>query len=800
MTKKNLLVAIALPLAFAACSSEDVLTESQELQQGQYNVEKVNAVFGTDGAESRLATGWMENLEAGKDMLGLAWLGDGENVEINGKAFQNHPLYTQANGNLKPETSIYVGEYFSYYPYDAKTVSVANVNFSVANQPLTTVYNDIAKNSIWVSPKWTTVTSTGVDADGEAGIEKPTAIYPRLLTNRVRLALDFVNHNIAQGNTSINYIQVGYLHNNEPKSVVSFKYSPLTPDATGETLAQDFWATKTINDVQKAGEATTGYIKLQSEPYEVLADAEGVGFFYNALPMTERPSVSTDIFVMLNTTYGNIYIQKPFNTVAYTRGEEGYDVYPDAVAPFGECKSFVYKLNKLGKFEIEVNFLTALMNGMCVENDAHLNKLLNYYAQYKKGTIYDEYNSTTETGIVLKLEVGEFELSKENIALLREINAEKDLILLDWCEGHSRAVANKLVVTGGEEVPELSHVFVNPTEVYLSEEEWTWNDDEAKEMGNVPSITNEGVLNFDAGIVEVEEEEFALNNAGTMNLTGKTNFLLDVNNNRVINIAKEAQFRIAGATLINDVTAVTGVRTGVWGEIYNEGRLMLIEQTGAEIHNYGYIKHSEGAYTLISHNQSLGASINDGFNIANNKLGIIEVNSDKDNEQITVYKSGYKGLIVATWIPTADNKYVKPENCVYNYLIVKDNIEFTTLEMPAVIEFKGQNLEYTSNSIMYDEEFPTCPKSVECVIVDAGSDVTIMKGSSMRLECAYVKGDIYNAGEYQNSGQWKKLSKKVNNQTINYYGWSPNLENPDYVIYFGGHERDNLNVGTSVNN
>lgn len=792
MTKKNLLVAIALPLAFTACSSEDVLTESQELQQGQYNVEKVNAVFGTDGAESRLATGWMENLEAGKDMLGLAWLGDGENVEINGKAFQNHPLYTQANGNLKPETSIYVGEYFSYYPYDAKTVSVANVNFSVANQPLTTVYNDIAKNSIWVSPKWTTVTATGVDADGEAGIEKPTAIYPRLLTNRVRLALDFVNHNIAQGNTSINYIQVGYLNNNEPKSVVSFKYSPLTPDATGETLAQDFWATKTINDVQKAGEATTGYIKLQSEPYEVLADAEGVGFFYNALPMTERPSVSTDIFVMLNTTYGNIYIQKPFNTVAYTRGEEGYDVYPDAVAPFGECKSFVYKLNKLGKFEIEVNFLTALMNGMCVENDAHLNKLLNYYAQYKKGTIYDEYNTTTGEGIVLKLEAGEFELSKENIALLREINAEKDLILLDWCEGHSRAVANKLVVTGGEEVPELSHVFLHETAVYLSEEDWTWNEDEPKEMGNVTSITNEGTLNVAAAFVTVENEEninFMLNNDATMNLTAVSVFQIDATNNGVINIAKSAEYRADASTLVNTVTNVTGVRTGVWGVINNEGKLVLVENTNAEIHNYGYIKHSEGAYTLISHNQTSGATIKNALS-ATNKLGIIEVDSEREDEQVAVYQgnSCAKGIIVKTWIPTADNKYVKPENRVYNYLIVKDNIKFDDFTViPQFVEFEGQELNYSLEDNDWIYSLSSKP-NFQCVIVDADSDVTITKGSSMVLECAYVKGNIYNAGTWK-MGPWTKSGETYNVST----------RANDYQIYFGGATTDYTHVGTSVN-
>ena len=375
MTKKNLLVAMALPLAFAACSSEDVLTESKELQ-GQYNVEKVNALFGMDEAESRLATGWHSSLEAGKDMLGLAWLGDGENVTINGKAFQNHPLYTQAGGNLKPETSIYVGEYFTYYPYDVTTVSVNNVNFSVANQPLTTVYNDIAANSIWISPKWTTVAKANDEGvDGEAGISKPTAIYPRLFTNRVRLALEFENTDIEQGNTFINSVQVGYLENGT-KSVVAFQYAPEN-EVTSESPAQDFWANMGINEAGTLSAAPVnpgypypaadtyvgltnpqyGFIKLQSEPYEVLADAEGVGFFYNALPMIGTPTINTQVFLALNTTYGNIYSQEPISLVAYTHtgnAEKPYDEYPDGVPGYTSVKnSFVSKFNKLVKIEIK---------------------------------------------------------------------------------------------------------------------------------------------------------------------------------------------------------------------------------------------------------------------------------------------------------------------------------------------------------------------------------------------------------------------------------------------------------------
>jgi len=134
--KKYLYSALALPLLFA-CSAED-LPEKKVLGNDQFaGIEKVDATFSMDeGAKTRMATEW--SLEEG-DRYGFAWLTDAHTADpaytaligIDGKAYQNHPL-TQTGSIFKPATSIYVGKYFLYRPYDETVVSPDTINFSLA--------------------------------------------------------------------------------------------------------------------------------------------------------------------------------------------------------------------------------------------------------------------------------------------------------------------------------------------------------------------------------------------------------------------------------------------------------------------------------------------------------------------------------------------------------------------------------------------------------------------------------------------------------------------------------------------
>ena len=192
---KKLIFAMGLTAMMVACSSEDVLTDVQNSQESDLfaGIEKVDAQFNM-GAESRLATEW--GLEVG-DRVGFAWLKDYDGVLTQtGAAYQNHPLNAVSESTLRPETSIYVGEYFTYYPYDESVVSIDNINFAIpAKQDLLMTWNAMAKNAIFISPKWTSVSYSIYD-DGEPGISKSFKIYPAQFSNGARLNLDYKNNKV----------------------------------------------------------------------------------------------------------------------------------------------------------------------------------------------------------------------------------------------------------------------------------------------------------------------------------------------------------------------------------------------------------------------------------------------------------------------------------------------------------------------------------------------------------------------------------------------------------------------------
>ena len=112
--------------------------------------------------------------------------------------------------------------------------------------------------------------------------------------------------------------------------------------------------------------------------------------------------------IVINTTYGCITITKPVNEIAYTLFTKNNATtsmdQPDGVTtdktganlPDGKfftfAESFVQVLGKNGEFRTEVDFSTAVMNGMHVKDNDHLLQLLRYYRDYKLNTVYAEDN------------------------------------------------------------------------------------------------------------------------------------------------------------------------------------------------------------------------------------------------------------------------------------------------------------------------------------------------------------------------------------------------------------------------
>ena len=264
--KKYLFGALALPLLFA-CSSDDLL-EKKVVSNDQFaGIEKVDATFSmAEGSTTRMATDWA--LEEG-DQYGFAWLGDGTVIPGDGRAYQNHPLIQKGN-IFEPQTSIYVGDYFLYRPYDKTVVDIENINFkSLETQTLSDgmggdSWKALAAGTIIIGDKWTNVTKGGwTDLAGntwdKAGIKEHYNIYAAIFSNQTGLDLSYVKNNVdfggkaISGATDISYtypagstIGAADIYKIEATltgATQSFQYAP-SAEPNGAAHDGNFWETQ----------------------------------------------------------------------------------------------------------------------------------------------------------------------------------------------------------------------------------------------------------------------------------------------------------------------------------------------------------------------------------------------------------------------------------------------------------------------------------------------------------------------------------------------------------------------------
>ena len=612
--KKYLYSALALPLLFA-CSSDD-LFEKEAVSNDQFaGIEKVDATFSMDEGTTRF-DGGVWNTEEG-DLWGFAWEGDGTVVPVGtGVAKQNHNLI-QTNGIFTPQTSIYVGDYFLYRPYDKTTVSPQAINFtSLEEQPLaegfastTQAWKDLAKTAINIGDKWTNVTPTGwTDAADKtwdkAGIKESYKIYAAMFSNQTGLDLTYVKNNptfaaaaTITGATDINYpiaagTEVGSADIYEATvdlngQAKSFTYAP-TKEPNTATHSGSFWADK--KGLPTAAEDgftfTAGAVKLipadATKGLSTGADASKAWFWFNSLPNTAGTAANTDnVTTVFTTSYGVVTVTEQLKDCAYAfeqpkgAAASAPKEWIKLAAATDQTKTpkewdpaventFVNQYgNHKGKYALTVDFSTGVMDGMHIKNDTHLEKLLKYYlASGKSENVslnLDGASATDKT----------FKLSKISIALLQTLNAAGKNVKVHACGTHNNPV--KIIVTqdgsdGKTEVPELNNVFDAATDVYLANgTNWTWKQRTGANQltvdGNVASITNEGTLTVDATNIQLTTAAPLKNAAGaTMNIKHVTTVKNNLTNLGVINVGaadnKAAELRAYNAIVTNDATGL----------------------------------------------------------------------------------------------------------------------------------------------------------------------------------------------------------------------------------------------------
>lgn len=373
--KKYLYSALALPLLFA-CSSDDLI-EKEMISNDQFaGIEKVNATFYMDEERpvTRMdKTGW--TLENG-DLYGFAWLTDAHEetgyttiIPIDGNAYQNHNLI-QTNGRFEPQTSIYVGKYYIYRPYDETTVSPQAINFnSLVDQPLAEGYEsakqpwkDLAKSAIIIGDKWTEILPAGrtygtdLTKWDKPGIGQPYKVFAAVFSNQTGLDLTYkknnptfaadkaisgatdINHTYAKG-TAVGAADIYEVKVGLAGAAKSFTYAPTVepndgvyPQTVGGKTVYhngDFWATKKNLAAVTAGNPGDGFTFTNGDITLTPADAvNGIStgdngskdwFWFNSLPVTDGTGAlaTTKVTTTFTTSYGIVTVDPFLKDCAY---------------------------------------------------------------------------------------------------------------------------------------------------------------------------------------------------------------------------------------------------------------------------------------------------------------------------------------------------------------------------------------------------------------------------------------------------------------------------------------------------
>ena len=758
--KKYLLSALALPLLFA-CSSEDYLDQKATDNDQFAGIEKVDATFSmAESPKMRMDKGSWDPQEG--DLWGFAWMGDGDvikNDPADGKAYQNHNLI-QVHENetdfFKPQTSIYVGKYYIYRPYDVETVSPQAINFkSLEEQTLAegqasgygtdevTPWKNLAKTAINIGDKWTDVTKGGTGTWDKAGIGERYKLYAAPFSNQTGLDLTYQNNNVEApaaglhfaGATDIDYTiaagtKIGAADIYDATVALegaakSFTYAP-TKEPNNDEHKGTFWADKEGLAAADGFTFTDGAVTLKA-PKEAengistdKADNKG-WFWFNSLPITSGIGLATaEVNVVLTTSYGTVTVKKDYTAdTKYTVADCAYagnvesgkmvwhplaDAADNtknptvwAVAGTEEGKeTFINQYgNHKGKFALNVDFSKGVMNGMHIKNDAHLQKLLKYYIASGK----------TENPVVLNLDAtdGVFEISKISIALLQTINAGSFKVGVRACIDAAHTPAKIIVTQDGQdklglanakEVPALNNVFAVSTDVYLSKDcEWTWSGGE--DGKTAINITNKG------GSCTVN----SITNEGTLTVKG-TN--VELSKAKPLYNAAKATMNITKVTTVKNAltnlgTINVGSSTIKTAELRAYNAEIKNDATGLTAHgvinNFGVIGSTSGTTGEVN-NYGLINMMNNGAMtlLKSNEIGTDPFKSEfaDGNKMGTVVLPENNPTAIVSVANKDANGFIKYTWTGKTYKTPEGNVKYNTIVVSDDITFttEAEEIQY----------------------------------------------------------------------------------------------------------
>ena len=677
MKTKLLVAALALPLAFSACTQD-------EFENAQNNGTQIpdNAIKGlvlnvqksaeSDGADTKGV--WQD--ESNKiafekdDMISLYWLGDtdmDEAPETNNRetttGMFNSIFRTTDGESFTSEALVFEGGNIAVYPGDVSFYKEGVVTLKVpAAQDETTLNNvPYISNQLYIKKRdHQTEQLPGYYGEGDE-LDSPV----KLAANVVNLTLNLSNIPQGYGFEVQSVELVGSAGTFATESdIIAYTETNGSVNYKGEVVTSEDGETKTPTIVAQTWSKakTTTETTISTTNITKVSENQVIAHFV-LLPTEKNDLADANAKIIVRTNCGTITMEgsataeggsdKKYQLMSV--GSETGTSIANAIKAFvtsqtstdEDSKFYGEKIGKVANRYMAVDVSEAKLNGSLVYTSADIIRYANLYTAM----------GAKEAAVELVLSVKGEEaaafagLTREAVTLLESKNATSDVFTLS--KGTN---VNGLEIVGGGEVFDVPAVASSASlPLILSNEAWSMEDAFAFESAGLTGITNNGTLTIEGTEGEDAHNTIAeaITNNGTVNLGGDGLVVVGTAGlknaaNAIINIAAEQELQFTTANANGDllgtinVNALTARLTATTADVH----------TSATINNQGTVAGSTTNGwindTFTSGQTNYVGTINMMGNnaiayVKENKNGVI--NLSKRNDEVII-DDNEKGKIV----------------------------------------------------------------------------------------------------------------------------------------------------------
>lgn len=512
MKSKNLLLALALPAVFAACSNEEIVSESPV-----NNTEIVGANLVSNGMTIKVGNGVESRLNAAgwemTDKLGLGWLNaqtsiytdqTGGTKTNDTKVYANHMFQKTENGDFTTYGNVYEGYHFAYYAFQYMP-QVGQMSV-VVNPEQKEDWNTEHNNNKFHISAQDFIKAANVDANTKELKDKAFEVVPAVNELAFRIIPDaqFTEDEVL---SSLNIRSIALTSNTgempfystlklKPRNLPLVKYDKNGEYDKEETLEQLTATGLYSKAIVREGAAKTLTTTVTGEQYDLSGQ--------QTLRMYNAPVATADLAAKADASKYSIKItvSAGYFTVKYTKNAETGSYEASNNAALEEIAGL---LSVEGYGDDEINFSELIdMQGVTLKLDASM-----FTADYSKITCKEDW----EQCVALANALGEEGTIKFNVT--GEVKFDEGVIPMPNCKvAVSSSSKGALVI----------------------ENDVTWSKDLTKNADKdlTIKVTETGVLNVNSVVDATTFVNDGVIKAGPIASISTQKTANFVNNNRVI--------------------------------------------------------------------------------------------------------------------------------------------------------------------------------------------------------------------------------------------------------------------------